>query len=493
VNTYSPQTYLPDRRGTHETTIHSDDCSNYTHTVTMAPKQKAPVYVLGVGMTKFIKPRGKVDYTELGFEAGVKALLDAHITYDDVDQGVACYCYGDSTCGQRVFYQFGMTQIPIYNVNNNCSTGSTGLAMARTFIASGAADSVMVVGFEKMMPGSLQSFFNDRENPTGTSGKMMAATRGITNAPGAAQMFGNAGREYMEKYGAKAEDFAEIARVNHAHSPANPYSQFQQVYSHEQVMGAAMIHEPLTKLQCCPTSDGGAAAILVSQDFLDARPHLKSQAVLVAGQCMATDAPSLFSRSAIDLMGFEMTQRAVRDAMGEAGITPADVKVVELHDCFSANEMIVIDALGLSEPGKAHELVRRGDITHGGRYLVNPSGGLISKGHPLGATGIAQCAELVWHLRGWASNRAAPGTRYCLQHNLGLGGAVVVTVYARADGREAPKPLTADEVAKQTGLGYNPAIEAKGFTAAQADAVRSKKSRSDWALQDTQDKVMARF
>lgn len=168
----------------------------------MAPrqKQKAPCYVLGVGMTKFLKPRGKVDYTELGFEAGVKAMLDAQINYDDVDQGIACYCYGDSTCGQRVFYQFGMTQIPIINVNNNCSTGSTGLAIGRQYVSSGAADCVLVVGFEKMMPGSLATFFNDRENPTGTSGLMMASTRGFTNAPGAAQMFGNAGREYMEKY-----------------------------------------------------------------------------------------------------------------------------------------------------------------------------------------------------------------------------------------------------------------------------------------------------
>lgn len=166
---------------------------------TMAPKQKQPCYVLGVGMTKFIKPRGKVDYTELGFEAGVKAMLDAKINYDDVEQGIACYCYGDSTCGQRVFYQFGMTQIPIINVNNNCSTGSTGLAIGRQYVSSGAADCVLVVGFEKMMPGSLQTFFNDRENPTGTSGLMMASTRGFTNAPGAAQMFGNAGREYMEK------------------------------------------------------------------------------------------------------------------------------------------------------------------------------------------------------------------------------------------------------------------------------------------------------
>ncbi|CAI6097079.1 unnamed protein product [Clonostachys chloroleuca] len=458
----------------------------------MPSQQKSPAYVLGVGMTKFIKPRGKVDYTELGFEAGVKALLDAQITYDDVDQGVACYCYGDSTCGQRVFYQFGMTQIPIYNVNNNCSTGSTGLAMARTLVSSGAADCVMVVGFEKMMPGSLKSFWDDRENPTGTTGLMMAETRGFTNAPGAAQMFGNAGREYMEKYGAKPEDFAEIARVNHEHSPKNPYSQFSDVYTLEQILKAPMIHEPLTKLQCCPTSDGGAAAIIVSQAFLDARPHLKEQAIQIAGQCMATDAPSLFSRSAIDLMGFEMTQHAAKVATAEAGISPRDVQVVELHDCFSANEMIVLDALGLCDPGKAHELVRNGDITYGGKYVVNPSGGLISKGHPLGATGIAQCAELVWHLRGWANNRLTPNTRYALQHNLGLGGAVVVTVYKRADGQVAPSVDSAT-VGQKTKLGYNPAVEAKGFTKAQATAVRSQTKASEWALQDTEKKVQARF
>ncbi|KAM0282933.1 hypothetical protein ACHAQH_002744 [Verticillium albo-atrum] len=459
----------------------------------MAPKSKAPSYVLGVGMTKFIKPRGKVDYTELGFEAGVKALLDAQINYDDVEQGVACYCYGDSTCGQRVFYQFGMTQIPIYNVNNNCSTGSTGLAMARQFVSSGAADCVLVVGFEKMMRGSLQSFFNDRENPTGTTVKMMAETRGITNAPGAAQMFGNAGREYMEKHGAEARDFAEIARVNHEHSTKNPYSQFQDVYTLDQILEAPMIHEPLTKLQCCPTSDGAAAAVVVSQAFLDARPHLKSQAVLIAGQCMATDAPSLFSRSAIDLMGFEMTQNAVRVASAEAGVdVKKDVQVVELHDCFSANELIVLDALGLAAPGKAHELVRAGDITYGGKHVVNPSGGLISKGHPLGATGIAQCAELVWHLRGWANNRAIKGTKAALQHNLGLGGAVVVTIYKRADGGEAPV-VDSKDVGRANGLGYNPAVEARGFTKEEVKKVRSRTATSEWALQDTQEKVEARF
>merc|ERR1719359_1214846 len=241
-----------------------------------------------------------------------------------MDTGVACYCYGDSTCGQRVFYQFGMTQIPMYNVNNNCSTGSTGLHLGRTMISGGMADAVLVVGFEKMFPGSLQSFFNDRANPTGTTAEMMRATRGITNAPGAAQMFGNAGREYMEKYGAKMEDFAEIARVNHEHSKRNPYSQFQDEYSLEQILKSPMIHPPLTKLQCCPTSDGAAAAVVVSQEFLDKRPHLKSQAVLIAGQKLATDSTELFSRSSIDLVGYQMSAFAGKEAMKEAGITPDD-------------------------------------------------------------------------------------------------------------------------------------------------------------------------
>lgn len=232
--------------------------------------------------------------------------------------------------------------------------------------------------------------------------------------------------------------------------------------------------------------------MLVSQDFLDARPHLKEQAVLIAGQCLATDAPSLFSRSSIDLMGFEMTKYAAQQALKEANATPTDVKVCELHDCFSANEMITIDALGLSSPGKAHEMVRNGDITYGGKMVINPSGGLISKGHPLGASGIAQCAELVWHLRGWANNRLITGTTVALQHNLGLGGAVVVTVYRRADGKTATA-VDSETVAQKTGLGYNPAVEAKGFTAKQATNARSKTHSSAWALQDTETKVESRF
>lgn len=288
------------------------------------------------------------------------------------------------------------------------------------------------------------------------------------------------------------KDFAEIGRVNHEHSKRNPYSQFQTEYTHDQIMKSPMVHEPLKKLQCCPTSDGGAAAVVVSQAFLDARPHLKDQAIMIAGQKLATDNTSLYNRSSIDLMGFGMSRGACREAIAQAGVNVKDIKVCELHDCFSANEMITIDALELCEPGKAHEMVRRGDITYGGKMVINPSGGLISKGHPLGATGLAQCAELVWHLRGWANNRLIAGTDAALQHNLGLGGAVVVTVYKRADGKVA-SPVSSDAVGKITGLGYNPAVEAKGFTAAQAKSVLSKKHSDEWALADTQERVLARF
>lgn len=181
-------------------------------------------------------------------------------------------------------------------------------------------------------------------------------------------------------------DFGEIARINHEHSSRNPYSQFQDVYSLDQIMASPQLHEYLTKLQCCPTSDGAAAAVIVSQAFLDARPHLKSQAILISGQAMTTDVPELFSGSAIDMVGHHMTKMAADQAVKQAGIDIKDVKVCELHDCFSTNQMVTIDSLGLCEPGKAHEMVRNGDITYGGKMVINPSGGLISKGHPLGTS-----------------------------------------------------------------------------------------------------------
>jgi sterol carrier protein 2 len=292
------------------------------------------------------------------------------------------------------------------------------------------------------------------------------------------------------RYGAKLEDFAEIGRISHEHSQRNPYAQFRQKYTLKEIVDAPMIYEPLTKLQCSPTSDGAGAAVIVSERFLNARPHLKTQAVVIAGQALTTDTPNVYSRSTMDLIGYDMTQRAAKAALAEAGITASDVKVCELHDCFSANELILLESLGFCEVGKAHEMVRRGDITYGGKMVINPSGGLISKGHPLGATGLAQCAELVWQLRGWANNRLVQGVNVALQHNLGLGGATVVTVYKLADGR-MNKEASNEAVAKNGWLGYNPAVEARGIKEEEAARVRSRDTSSDWALKDVRSKLEA--
>lgn len=386
-----------------------------------------------------------------------------------------------------------MISIPIYNTNNACATGSTGLHLARTLIKTGAADCVMVIGFEQMQPGSIKSVWSDRPSPMGLSMRMMADTRGISNSPPNAQYFANAGLEYMEKYGAEARDFAEIARISHEHSAKNPYAQFRDVYTLEQIEKAPMIHYPLTKLQCSPTSDGAGAAVIVSQKFLDERPHLKSQAILIAGQALMTDTPQLYSKSSMDLVGYDMTARAARIALKEAGVSPKDVGVVELHDCFSANELITIEGLGFCEKGKAHEMVRNGDITYGGKGpIINPSGGLISKGHPLGATGLAQCAELTWQLRGWANNRLADNADVALQHNLGLGGAVVINVYKRADGQKNVKMSDAD-VKKASQFDYNPATEARYVSKEDGDKVRSKTVRNEYALGDTLEKIQSRL
>lgn len=254
-----------------------------------------------------------------------------------------------------------------------------------------------------------------------------------------------------------------------------------------------MIHPPLTKLQCSPTSDGAGAAVIVSEDFLNQRPHLRSQAILMAGQQLLTDSPQLYSRSAMDLVGYDMTKQASKLALQEAGVSPKDIKVAEVHDCFSTNELILLDGLGFSEPGKAHEMVRRGDITYGGKGpIINPSGGLISKGHPLGATGLAQCAELTWQLRGWANNRLVKDVDVALQHNLGLGGAVVVTIYKRADGRKNSQVSDA-EIQKLSGVGYNPATEARIVRPEDAEKIRSKKNKNEYAMGDTREKLQARL
>lgn len=391
------------------------------------------VFVVGVGMTKFEKPGAREwDYPDMAREAGTKALDDAGIDYREVQQAYVGYVYGESTSGQRAVYELGLTGIPIVNVNNNCSTGSTALYLATQAVRSGQVDCALALGFEKMQTGSLGTTYDDREQPMMRHLLALAELQEFAMPP-APYMFGAAGKEHMERYGTTAEQFARIGVKNHRHSTKNPYAQFQDEYTLEDVLASKPIYGPLTKLQCSPTSDGSGAVIVASEDFVD-RHGLAEQAVEIVGQAMVTDLPSTFEdRSAISLVGADMTRTAARFVYEQAGIGPADIDVIELHDCFSTNELLTYEALGLCAEGEGGKLVDADDTTYGGRWVVNPSGGLISKGHPLGATGLAQCSELTWQLRGTADRRQVDGAEVALQHNIGLGGAVVVTAYRPAE------------------------------------------------------------
>jgi acetyl-CoA acyltransferase len=390
-------------------------------------------FVVGVGMTKFEKPgRRDWDYPDMARESGTNALADAGITYELVERAFVGYCYGDSTSGQRALYELGLTGIPVVNVNNNCSTGSSALYLARESIRGGLADCAIALGFEKMERGSLQAKYTDRAAPTGRHRDAMYELYPPTDAPGAPQQFGNAGREHMELFGSTAEHFAWIGYKNHKHSVNNPYAQFQDEYTLAEVKGAREIYAPLTLLQCSPTSDGSGCAIVASERFVD-QHGLWERAIEIVGQAMVTDFPSSFEPSARRIVGFDMSKEAARRALEEAQTSIDEVDVIELHDCFSTNELLTYEALGLAPEGHGHELVDAAATTYGGDGpVVNPSGGLISKGHPLGATGLAQCSELTWQLRGEAAKRQVDGAKVALQHNLGLGGAAVVTVYKPA-------------------------------------------------------------
>jgi acetyl-CoA acetyltransferase len=391
---------------------------------------KRRVNVIGVGMTKFAKPGSSPDYHEMAREAGQLALKDAGIPYAEVQQAFVGYVYGDSTCGQRAVYELGLTGIPVVNVNNNCSTGSTALFLARQAIEGGLAECVLALGFEKMERGALGSKFNDRENPMGQHAQVMVDAQGFSSAPPAAQMFGGAGREYRWQHGTKKETFGKIAEKARQHASRNPYALFGQVLSLEEIMASEEVFDPLTRFQCCPPTCGAGAAILCSDEF--AKKHGIKNAVYIAAQAMTTDYASSFAeKSMIKMVGYDMTKQAAKQVYEAAGIGPEDVDVVELHDCFTANELITYEGLGLCPEGGAEKFIWDGDNTYGGKFVTNPSGGLLSKGHPLGATGLAQCTELVWQLRGTADQRQVKDARIALQHNLGLGGACVVTLYRR--------------------------------------------------------------
>ncbi len=391
----------------------------------------AKVLVAGVGMIPFAKPGASAPYNEMGEAAGRAALEDAGIDYADVQQAYAGYVYGDSTAGQRAIYPLGLTGIPVVNVNNNCSTGSTALFLARQAVESGAADCVLALGFEQMRPGALGSIFEDRPSPFELFDKAAGEIVDAKEIPLALRYFGGAGLSHMKKYGTKLETFAKVRAKASRHAVNNPLAIFRKEVTTEEVMASPAVWQGvMTRLMACPPTCGAAAAILVSEDFAR-RKGLRTD-VRIAAQAMTTDTPSTFeSHDMMKLVGYDMAKAAAQKVYEKAGVGPDEIGVVELHDCFAQNELITYEALGLCPEGGAAEFVDRGDNTYGGKVVTNPSGGLLSKGHPLGATGLAQCYELTRQLRGAAGGTQVEGVSRALQHNLGLGGACVVTMYEK--------------------------------------------------------------
>ena len=389
-------------------------------------------YVGGVGMIPFTKPGASEPYHRMASAAGRLTLADAAVGFDAIQQAYVGYVYGDSTSGQKAVYSLGMTGIPIVNVNNNCSTGSTALFLARQAIESGAAECVLALGFEQMNPGALGTVFNDRPSPFEDFDREAEALVDKPELPIALRYFGGAGLAHMKKYGTPLESFAKVRAKASRHAARNPLALLRKQLSVDDVMNAPMLWPGvLTRLMACPPTCGAAAAILVSESF--AKRHGMRTDVFIAAQAMTTDTPDSFeSHDMMQLVGYGMTQAAARRVYELAGIGPEDLDVVELHDCFAQNELITYEALGLCPEGEAARFIDAGDNSYGGEVVTNPSGGLLSKGHPLGATGLAQCYELTHQLRGSAEERQVPRARTALQHNLGLGGACVVTLYRAA-------------------------------------------------------------
>lgn len=409
--------------------------------------------MVGVGMTKFARPMSGRDYPEMGKEAIGKALTDAQLPYKSIEAAVAGYCYGDPTCGQRVIYEFGLTGIPVVNTNNNCSTGSSALWIARNFVLGGVYDCVLAVGFEKMEKNLSQKFTDvgytspvqkhfDRVYECGVAKDPIGNLNEMTG--GVIKMFGEAALEHQKLYHSTDKHLATIAYKNHKHSVNNPNAMIQKEFPFDVIADKSKaIWGPITSLQACPTADGAAAAIVCSEAFV-LKHGLQNTAIEIAAQAMVTDLPSSFQDSPtkyMSLCGYDMAAEAARRVYAESGLTSAAVDVAEVHDCFSCNELMMYEALGLCKQGEAGKFVETGKWIRnkqggelfllGDRVVVNPSGGLESKGHPIGATGLGQCAELCLQLRSACGKRQVESAKVALQHNFGLGSACVVTLYKK--------------------------------------------------------------
>jgi sterol carrier protein 2 len=386
--------------------------------------------IAGVGMIPFKKPGQSDPWDTMGANATRLALRDADIPYEDVALAFVGYVYADSTAGQSALYNVGLSGIPIVNVNNNCATGSTALFLACQAVRSGAVDVALAVGFEQMIPGSLGLIFDDRKRTMDLLTRRMGELLGEdTEGPlDTAKYFGGAGLEHQRRFGTSAHTFAQIAVKARRHAASNPLALFQAPLTVTEVLESRPLYGMLTRYQACAPTCGAAVAVVVSESY--AKKNSLARLVEVSGQAMTTDVASTFD-SMIGIVGAGMTKRAADQVYAQAGVGPRDIQVVELHDCFTSAEAIFSEALGLCPEGGIEQWVADGGNTYGGTHVVNPSGGLLSKGHPLGATGLAQCYELVHQVRGTADRRQVPNVTNALAHNTGLGGATVVTMLSR--------------------------------------------------------------
>src|SRR6266403_3894792 len=371
------------------------------------------VYVLGVGMIKFGRYPDK-DIPQLGGEAALLALKDAGMLIKDIEMLVCGNLFqANAMNGQRILQQIGQTGIPVINVSNACATGSTAVREAYVGVASGMYDVTMAVGVEQMGKMGLLG------GGARSGGESVEGVLGSGLLPA---VFGQAGVEHMRKYGTTAEQFAKVSVKNHKHSTKNPLSQYQVEVRLADVLNARMVAYPDTLYMCCPTGDGAAAAVVVSPE----KARQLGATVKVLASVLTSDPWTDRDLTLPDVS--TLTRNAARKAYELAGIGPQDLDLVELHDCFATAELLHYENLGLCKDGEAGRMIDEGETAHGGRIPVNVSGGLLSKGHPLGATGVAGIFEVTSHLRGSAGARQVEGAKVGLSHVIGLGSACTINL-----------------------------------------------------------------
>ena len=393
------------------------------------------LWVIGVAMTKFMRYKDK-DLIDLGSEAATAALADAGLTIFDADILAAGCLYDTNGIGQRIQKQIGQTGIPVYNVTNACATGATAFRVAAMAIRAGEASIGLAVGLEQMgklgLLGARPGGAADKPyEPSGRYGAVgpVEGILGTSLMPGT---FAQSGMEYAYEHdGVGFEQFAKVAEKNHAHSTLNPLAQYQKAFSLDEVMNAEMIAYPNTLLMCCPTGDGAAAAVLCSGERLNSMPAaVRRRAVKVSASVLTSD--PYVDGGSVQFDVNTLTREAADRAYELAGVDPQDLDLVELHDCFATAELRHYDNLRLCPEGGAGEWIDRRGPWRGGEIPVNVSGGLLSKGHPLGATGIANIYEVSTHLRGEAGDRQIEGARIGLTHVIGLGSACAVHILEKS-------------------------------------------------------------